>query len=143
MRLSKPDEQYEFDWKFYLIAVGFIALLAGSFAAIKRTLNYWEGRDVQALITQSNLASPENWQRQARNYAAPMVRTHGLTDAERQHVEKIYARGFQSWHETWIADRLAGKSESDNRHQSGWMQAHEEVQAYLRSIGKAHGAMWR
>jgi hypothetical protein len=136
LRLLKPGEQYEFDWKFYLIVLAIMGVLSGTFYGVNRRLEYWRGRDVQVLVTTANLASEDNWRKQARNYVAPLARQYQLTASQRSELEEIYYQGLRSWYETWIADRLEGRPESQNRHAQGMQRAAEQAEAYLRKIGK-------
>ena len=124
MRLT---QEYEFDWKFYAVALLIIALLVTGFVIGKRVIMQAQGRDVQELLNKTNLADIEASRNSARRYVRRLAQEHNLTRSERDKAEDIYTRYFHEHTNIWIEDRIQGRSEAHtHRRYSECRQRHEE-----------------
>ena len=112
MRLS---EEYEFDWKFYLGVVLVAGVLLSGFLIARRMILQARGKDVQQLLTKTNLGDIEFSRRQASTYVRGLAVQHNLTPRERKKAEEIYTNYFHERMQIWIDDRLQGQSEAHTR----------------------------
>ena len=124
MRLT---QKYEFDWKFYAVALLIIALLVTGFVIGKRVIMQAQGRDVQELLNKTNLADIEASRKSAGIYVRGLAQQHNLTRSERNKAVDIYTRYFHERMNIWVEDRIQGRSEAHTRgRQAECRQRHEE-----------------
>ena len=124
MRLT---QKYEFDWKFYAVALLIIAVLVTGIAIGRRMILQAQGRDAQELLNKTNLADIEASRKSAGIYVRGLAQQHNLTRSERKKAEDIYTRYFHERMNIWIEDRIQGRSEAHtHRRYSECRQRHEE-----------------
>ncbi|MCX7766860.1 MAG: hypothetical protein N2246_09185 [Candidatus Sumerlaeia bacterium] len=130
----KLRDQFEFDWKFYLVSIVAIVLVAGAFIIAYNMLISHQGRKVHKLLTTTNLADIEYSRKSALNYVRSLVLQHNLTPAEQKTAEDIFTRAFQERMNIWIEDRLNGRSEAYTRQRQAksWDKHQQEFQQLLR-----------
>jgi hypothetical protein len=135
VRLS---EEYEFDWRFYLISLAAIVLLLSVFYVVKRRVDIAHGRDVQVLVTKANLASMESARQQAKNWVRPLAARYKLSRSQTAKVEEIYTEYYHGQITYWTEDRIKGvaPAETNRKRSELRVQTEQKFREYLKSIGK-------
>ena len=137
-------QKYEADWKLYLAASGFVAVILFGWVGAKRIRDHSEGRDVQALMRTANLDSEEHYQKMASLYAANVASRYRLDLKQRQKVVEIFTPVYKTRMKGWIQERLRDGRDMNSPPASfaaseAWKKAQAELQEYLVRIGKASG----
>ncbi len=130
----KLQDKYEFDWKFYVLSIIAILLVAGAFIVAYKMLIRSQGHEVQRLLSTTNMGDIEYSRRSAINYVRGLVIQHKLTPAEQKTAEDIYTRAFRERMDIWTEDRLKGRSEAYTRQRQAqsWEKYQQQFQQLLQ-----------
>lgn len=103
------------DGWFYIAAGTLLVVILGTWYIARGMIQRSEGREVQAILDQVNLADDESYRRQARNYVAEQARTREMTRAQRRDAEQIFFEAFRNHMTIWMDDRIDGASDAETR----------------------------
>ena len=138
VRLQKTGDKYEFDLWFYALALGLLVAVGGAFWYGQKLIAQSNGRKIQALITKTNLSSPEYFQKMAKSWMDGPAIYHKLTPDQRKAAEAILARGMEERRRLWHGMMMESikQEEIKRRQKTHWNGVMNELNTYLRSIGK-------
>ncbi|MEO8376420.1 MAG: hypothetical protein ABI579_02015 [Candidatus Sumerlaeota bacterium] len=124
--------------KYYILYAAAGVIVAGivvTWYFAKRSMNHYEGREVQALLTKTNLATDKHYQQAAHNMVSQLIKDRKLTltSGHRSALEEIMARAFKERMTIWTADRLAGETAetSQRKEDASWQKHWQEVETAL------------
>jgi hypothetical protein len=138
VRLQKVGDKYEFDLWFYTLALGLVVAVGGAFWYGQKLIAQSNGRKIQALITKTNLSSPEYFQKMAKSWMDGPAVYHKLTPDQRKAAEAILARGMDERRRLWhgLLMQSTTPEEIKHRQKTHWNGVINDLNTYLRSIGK-------
>jgi hypothetical protein len=131
MQLRKLSDKYEFDGKFYLIALLAVVVVGAGIWYAKVLIDRANGREVQNLIHVANLDTRDAYKSHARNYLAHLRLKPPLQGkAEELVTDAMYERV-----KIWTADRAAGVpiEQTRARQDKLWRDALARLDELLRT----------